>query len=69
VGWRLFESIPNSKKWPHIKNNLIPKLKKLNLVDFEKKFDGFWLNGTQNHHPNKREHKEISEKIYDSINR
>ena len=70
VGWRLFESIPNNKKnWPHIQNHLVPKLKKLNIIDFEERFHGFWVNGIQNHHPNKREHKEISERIYDSINR
>ena len=72
VGWRLFESIPDSpdseKSWPHIQNHLLPKLKKLNIINFEERFDGFWVNGIQNSHPNKREHKEISERIYDSIN-
>jgi hypothetical protein len=70
VGWRLFESIPNNKKnWPHIHNHLLPKLKKINIINFEEKFHGFWANGIKNDHPNKREHKEISERIYDSINR
>lgn len=69
VGWRFLESIQNHKKLPHIKNHLLPKVKKLNLLNFEKKFDGFYVDGIHNPHPSKRECKEISERIYDCINR
>ena len=52
MGWRLFESVFESDKIvrrvdPHIQNHLLPKLKKLNIINFEERFDGFWVNGIQ----------------------
>ena len=56
-----------SKNKKIIGKNLLPKLKKLNIKI--KRFDGFWRNGICKWSSNKREHKEISERIYDKINR
>jgi hypothetical protein len=65
VGWRLFETIPHT---PYLKNTLIPKLKKLNLVDFKRKFGGINEEGLHNSHPTEDQCIDISERIYDSIN-
>ena len=81
VGWNFFstamhdsqpqKNVDGNQVDSHYVNDvLLPKIKELDIIDFPKKFGGYQKkDGIWNSHPTEEQCIDISERIYDSINR